>query len=234
MTTGWYERLIAGFGSGLCHQLPERSFEAGGVFFPVCSRCTGIYVGFAFALATLLWFYRQRHPSGRAAWPLYAAVALGILAMAWDGVTSYAGLRTTSNLLRLVTGTLFGGSIALVTYAMMVDVLLANRRPDRLLQSWGAIAAWSGSVVAAVVVVYLILPLAGPVAPALVALLLVGTFAGVGTAAIGLAARFRNSVGDRRSAVLPVLLGTAVGVATIILAKMLQAGLDRLVDYLLP
>jgi uncharacterized membrane protein len=37
-------------GSLLCHQRPERSFYVWGAQFPVCARCTGIYVGAAFGV----------------------------------------------------------------------------------------------------------------------------------------------------------------------------------------
>ncbi|HEY3103646.1 MAG TPA: DUF2085 domain-containing protein, partial [Pyrinomonadaceae bacterium] len=37
------------FFSFLCHQIPERSFHIAGHKFAVCSRCTGLYSGFAFA-----------------------------------------------------------------------------------------------------------------------------------------------------------------------------------------
>jgi uncharacterized membrane protein len=44
-------------GSLVCHQRPERSFHAAGVQYPVCARCTGIYLGAALgvALAVGLW-----------------------------------------------------------------------------------------------------------------------------------------------------------------------------------
>ena len=35
--------------SFVCHQIPERSFHLAGHQFGVCSRCTGLYVGFAVA-----------------------------------------------------------------------------------------------------------------------------------------------------------------------------------------
>lgn len=38
-------------GSVVCHQLPDRSFYWGQWKFPVCSRCTGLYVSAAIGLA---------------------------------------------------------------------------------------------------------------------------------------------------------------------------------------
>src|SRR5262249_46137120 len=35
--------------SFVCHQIPERSFKLAGYQLAVCSRCTGIYMGFAVA-----------------------------------------------------------------------------------------------------------------------------------------------------------------------------------------
>src|SRR4030081_1684818 len=35
--------------SFVCHQIPERSFHLAGHQFGVCSRCTGLYVGFEVA-----------------------------------------------------------------------------------------------------------------------------------------------------------------------------------------
>src|SRR5690349_9029633 len=49
-------------GSLVCHQRPERSFHAEGVQYPVCARCTGIYLGAALgaAIAIALWGASRR------------------------------------------------------------------------------------------------------------------------------------------------------------------------------
>lgn len=39
----------------LCHQRPERSFSMFGACFPVCVRCTGLYLGFF--LGWLIWHF---------------------------------------------------------------------------------------------------------------------------------------------------------------------------------
>ena len=37
-----------------CHQIPERSFFLHGYQFPLCARCTGVFVGYLFAILFLL------------------------------------------------------------------------------------------------------------------------------------------------------------------------------------
>lgn len=49
-------------GSIVCHQIPERSFHLAGVQFPVCARCTGLYVGGAFGV--VLWILRRNRRLG--------------------------------------------------------------------------------------------------------------------------------------------------------------------------
>jgi len=41
-------------GSLVCHQVPARSFVTGGVQWPVCARCAGIYLGVAAGFAAWL------------------------------------------------------------------------------------------------------------------------------------------------------------------------------------
>jgi uncharacterized membrane protein len=48
-------------GSLVCHQRPERSFHVAGVQYPVCARCTGIYLGAAIGagIALALWGFSR-------------------------------------------------------------------------------------------------------------------------------------------------------------------------------
>jgi Predicted membrane protein (DUF2085) len=45
----WYGLafVVYGAGSFICHQMPARSFHSWAAQWPVCARCTGIYVGAA-------------------------------------------------------------------------------------------------------------------------------------------------------------------------------------------
>jgi uncharacterized membrane protein len=89
-----------------CHRKPERSFFLKGRQFPVCARCTGIYIGyftypfFLFDLAYL---------------NFYISVAL-IMPTVIDGLIQALSNRESNNVIRLVTGIAAGtGFISLAS-----------------------------------------------------------------------------------------------------------------------
>jgi uncharacterized membrane protein len=114
------------FGHGFCHQIPERSFESGGLLFPVCARDTGIYLGFLCALlaAFVIYVRSPRKPAELPPVPYLVVLALFVVPMAFDGVTSYLGLRPTTNTIRYVTGFLAGTAAA----SLVAPLLFALRR----------------------------------------------------------------------------------------------------------
>src|SRR3990172_4419420 len=62
----WYGLafVVYGAGSFICHQLPARSFHSWSAQWPVCARCTGIYVGAAVtAIVATVRFKTIRLPS---------------------------------------------------------------------------------------------------------------------------------------------------------------------------
>jgi uncharacterized membrane protein len=86
----------------MCHGIPERCLLLFGVPMPICARCVAIYVGMlagmlAFPLLPML---RERVARMVA---FAALVPLGI-----DGLTQLAGLRHSTNPLRLATGLVAG------------------------------------------------------------------------------------------------------------------------------
>ena len=88
--------------SFVCHQIPERSFHLAGHKFAVCSRCTGLYSGFA--LAALVYpFVRslKRPDTPRIFWLFLAAVPLGI-----DFSFGYFNVWHNTHLSRFMTGAL--------------------------------------------------------------------------------------------------------------------------------
>jgi uncharacterized membrane protein len=69
---------------------------------PICARCTAIYVGLVASIALFLILPRMTEQFARIV--LYAAA----IPMAIDGLTQLAGLRASTNPLRIETGLLLG------------------------------------------------------------------------------------------------------------------------------
>ncbi len=88
--------------SGICHQIPERSFALLGYPFPVCHRCFGIYAGlflgcfFAYGLSSRIL-------------PARRFLILSVLAaMGFDVLAPVVGLWNNSAISRFSTGLAFG------------------------------------------------------------------------------------------------------------------------------
>lgn len=114
------ETMTFFLGKAICHQIPERTFLANGQYMPICARCTGIYLGVFFSLLYLAVTKRFRSdtiPSVKISFFLL----LFLLPLVVDGFGSYLGFYSTTNLIRVMTGVMFG-----VTLPIFV-VPLANR-----------------------------------------------------------------------------------------------------------
>ncbi len=85
-----------------CHQMECRSFSVGGYQFPLCARCTGVFVGEIVGIIMLICGFRLE-------W--YIIVPF-ILLMGADWFVQRINLWESTNVRRFVTGTLCG--IALV------------------------------------------------------------------------------------------------------------------------
>lgn len=107
-------------GYAVCHRINLRSFHLGDRQLPLCSRCTGMYLGAVLGFAYA--FVRGRGRSGvMPRWPILLVLGAFGLAFAIDGVNSYLSffpglphLYTPNNTLRLITGTLLGVSLSTV------------------------------------------------------------------------------------------------------------------------
>lgn len=102
--------LVYAAAGRICHQIPERSFHAAGVAFPVCARCTGLYLAASFAA---VWASRRRARSGPESSPLFLVALAAIptaLTLAWE----WGGLGTPSNLMRFALALPLGGAVAVI------------------------------------------------------------------------------------------------------------------------
>jgi len=110
--------------SFVCHQIPERSFHLAGNNFAVCSRCTGLYAGFAittlcYPLARSL---RNTDTPSRL-WLILATLPLGI-----DFGLTYFGVWQNTHLSRFVTGALLSSVAVFYIVPGLIDLGLGVTR----------------------------------------------------------------------------------------------------------
>jgi len=104
--------------SFLCHQIPERSFHLAGHQFGVCSRCTGLYTGFAAAaLCYPLIRSLKTTDTPPRFWLILAAVPLTI-----DFGLGYFGIWQNNHLSRFSTGALLGSVAVFYIVPGLVDL----------------------------------------------------------------------------------------------------------------
>jgi len=96
--------------SKVCHQRPERSFHTAGVKWPVCGRCSGLYLAAPIgALVAGVAIRRRTTAPRQMAWLALAAVPTAItLAVEW------LNLAPVSNLARALAALPLGAMIAFV------------------------------------------------------------------------------------------------------------------------
>ncbi len=74
--------------SRVCHQRPERSFHWHDIGWPVCGRCSGLYLGGAAGAVAAAWSLRRRRRATRVlTWLAAAAVPTAItIALEWTAL----------------------------------------------------------------------------------------------------------------------------------------------------
>jgi uncharacterized membrane protein len=111
-------------GALVCHQRPERSFATGGRRWPVCARCSGIYLAAGLTVVAGLAVRARVRGASRSAWRVAVAVALFPIALTW--ALERAGAVAISNPWRALSGAPLG-----VVLSAMVLATLCPRRGDR-------------------------------------------------------------------------------------------------------
>jgi len=100
--------IVYAAASRVCHQKPDRSFHTAGVSWPVCARCSGLYIAAPIgAAAALLTRRRIVRRSRLLTWLAVASVPTAITI----GV-ELAGLASPSNLVRAIAALPAGAAIA--------------------------------------------------------------------------------------------------------------------------
>jgi len=106
-------RAVYLLGDFMCHQHADRSFFINGNQMPYCARCTGMFLGLAFG-ALIGLFFRVRIGI-----LLYFLV---VLPMGLDGFIQLLTSYESTNLIRIITGTLTGTFTSFVFYYIYYDI----------------------------------------------------------------------------------------------------------------
>lgn len=130
VAAGGYSDLAQGiyraFGT-VCHQLPERSYFINGHKLAVCSRCTGIYAGFALTLL----FYPLIRSLRNTATPPRSWLLLAALPLAIDFSLTFFGIWENTHTSRLLTGALLGSVAVFYVMPGIVDLSFRSRKPTQ-------------------------------------------------------------------------------------------------------
>jgi uncharacterized membrane protein len=147
-------------GYAICHRIDGHSLHLGDRQFPLCARCTGMYLGALLGLVGMVLMGRGRAGGMPRRWVMVAL--FGFMAvMGVDGLNSYATffpglphLYEPQNWLRLVTGLGNGLTLAGLVLPVFNQTLWRNWEPRPVLGNFRELLVL---VVAAAVVVALVL-----------------------------------------------------------------------------
>jgi uncharacterized membrane protein len=136
----WEKARVIGY--ALCHQLPDRSFFIHEHQSPLCARCTGMYLGFSIGLIFLI--IRRRTQAARMPTTAIIAVLIGFMTiMGIDGINSTISiipgapqLYHTTNVHRIVTGTLFGIAMCMLFFPVFSTAIWRQPSGDRSVKNW--------------------------------------------------------------------------------------------------
>lgn len=102
----------------ICHRIPERTIIFRGFYFPVCSRCTGLYIGVFLCLIYLNLYYIDYNIN------LLIISVLMIIPTFIDGITQFIDFRQSNNILRLLTGLIAGlGLVIFINTARWIIIM---------------------------------------------------------------------------------------------------------------
>ncbi|MBN2554606.1 MAG: DUF2085 domain-containing protein [Anaerolineales bacterium] len=123
-------------GYAVCHRIPAHGFFIGERAFPMCARCSGMFLG---ALITQAYYLLRRPRAGL--YPRKAVVAVLILFFlfwAGDGLNSTlaglpeaANLYPPSNTLRAISGALMGITLTTMVYPAFIQSAWADWASER-------------------------------------------------------------------------------------------------------
>jgi uncharacterized membrane protein len=104
-------------GAGVCHQKPERSFHTAGVQWPVCGRCSGLYLAAPIGAVAASIAMRRRRVRGRTlVW-----LAVAALPTAATLVLEFLTPVPVGNMARAAAALPLGAAVAFVVVATAAE-----------------------------------------------------------------------------------------------------------------
>ena len=103
----WLSAMKIGKLSG-CHQLPNRSFWFNGYQFPVCARCTGVFIGNILATAMLFIYVIK---------PQFCIIGCLILFVDW--LIQRLNICESTNTRRSITGVIGGYALTSMCFNVL-------------------------------------------------------------------------------------------------------------------
>ena len=94
-----------------CHQLPKRSFFIKGRQFPVCARCTGVFIGYI--IGGILYFFIHIN--------IFLCLVF-CLVMFIDWYVQYKDLMQSNNIRRVITGFLCGLGLIQIYFSILQKI----------------------------------------------------------------------------------------------------------------
>jgi len=122
---GIADHLYAFYGR-VCHQLGGRSWHLNGEPLAVCVRCSAIYLSFLASVLALLAF-----PSRWSRIPSMIPLAAALSLMALDAFLNVTGIAASTELHRVITGSLVGALLPWYLVPLLVDAIAGVRRTPR-------------------------------------------------------------------------------------------------------
>ena len=94
--------FIYSAGDRLCHQKTERSFLINGNQMPFCARCTAIWLGLTLGIGFMAFYRIELNEK------FIFVILIGVVPIGIDGVGQLMGFWESTNVIRVITGTLVG------------------------------------------------------------------------------------------------------------------------------
>jgi uncharacterized membrane protein len=208
-------------GYAVCHRIDGRSFHLGDRQFPLCARCSGMYLGALLGIVGMVALGRGRAGGMPTRWVMVTLFGfMGLMGI--DGVNSYSHffpglphLYEPQNWLRLVTGMGNGLALAALVLPVFNQTVWKDWEPRPVLANFKELGAL---VLAAAVVVALLLsdnvvvlyPLALLSAVGVLVLVVV-----LNTTILLIGLRRENRAAGWASAVIPLVAGLTLAIIEI-------------------